>query len=214
MLTAFIYAVQLRCRICAQSACLSDQLHWEAFPQLLAANGWAGSGCACRLAGRILCSQPQLTCHTGASAGLTSTCSGSQTFCPTSLNLCLLTPGQESHLQLAREPQCFPLCLLRQGDGRIQAGKVGGGSSSEQLGPPQARAAATGLGQRLKREEEEMSWWGAAGESRPASCSNTSTAACSALLFPVWKCWDLKEYFTPRGELQLQFGGVGVHARG
>lgn len=106
----------------------------------------------------MLCSQPQRTCHTGASAGLISACSGPQTFCPTSLNLCLLTPGQESHLQLVREPQCFPLCLLHQGDGRIQAGKVGGGSGSEQLDPPQARAAATGLGPKLKREEEELSW--------------------------------------------------------
>lgn len=92
----------------------------------------------------MLCSQPQLS---GASVGLTSAHSTALNFCPTLLNLWhLLTPGWEPPLQLAREIRSFPLCPLYQGDGRIQSEEVGGGNGPEQLGPPHARIAATGLG--------------------------------------------------------------------
>lgn len=48
-------------------------------------------------------------------------------------------------------PKCFKLCLSHQGDGKIQAIKAGGGGGPDQLCAPQARIAATGLEQILRR---------------------------------------------------------------
>lgn len=129
---------------------------------------------------------------------------------PILINVChLLTLGGES--ESSREPHVFTLCLSHQGDGKIEAGKFGGGGGPDHL-------SACSPGQNSSHRpwtdtEEEMNWWGVAGESCPASCSNVPGAVCSTLLSLGWKHWDLKESFTRRAELLLQFGGAGVFAR-
>lgn len=67
-------------------------------------------------------------------------------------------------------------------------------------------AAESSLGQDSRHwpwtdTEEEVNWWGAAGESCPASCGNTPGAVCSTLLSSPWaENTEIWRNLLPEGE--------------
>lgn len=119
---------------------------------------------------------------------------------------CVSPSDSRQRVTPPESPKCFTLCLSHQGDGRIQAGKAGEGGGPDQLSAPQARTGATGHEQTLKRIDEGLL------EYPVLPLAVTYLGQC-ALLSSPWKHWDLKESFTRRVELLLQFRGAGVFAR-
>lgn len=56
---------------------------------------------------------------------------------------CVSPSDSRQGVTAPESPKCFILWLSHQGDGRIQAGKVGVGGGPDQHSAPQARTAAT-----------------------------------------------------------------------
>lgn len=69
---------------------------------------------------------------------------------------CVLPSDSRRGVTPPESPKCFTLCLSHQGDGRIQAGKVGGGGGPHQRSAPQATTAATEYTD--TDTEEEVNW--------------------------------------------------------